>query len=139
MLRYLSPEWLAAANAALLADTALQERSAGKRLVIRQSVTATTADEAVEYQLCFDDGVVSLDEAWNDSPTVSFTVDRATAVGIAQGRLSAQTAFQKGSLRIGGDVNALIAHRDLVDAANDVLGDLRAETEFPTTRTGHDA
>ena len=42
---------------------------------------------------------------------VRVVTDAATAAGIRAGELSAQRAFLDGTLRIGGDVAALIEHR----------------------------
>ena len=61
---------------------------------------------------------------------MSFRQPYRVAVAIASGRDSAQMAFMRGELTVGGDVRVLIEHRALLDDLGDVLGELRSQTRF---------
>lgn len=60
------------------------------------------------------DGTVRIDRDPNTEADVRIVTDRATATGIQAGSVSAQRAFLDGRLRIGGDVQSLMAHRDQI-------------------------
>ena len=61
---------------------------------------------------------------------MSFTQDRATAVAIAQGSLSAQVAFMDGRLRLGGDLRSVLARAGDLAALDDAFAATRASTEW---------
>jgi len=64
--------------------------------------------------------------------TVTFITDRATAVAIASGRESAQSAFMAGRLRVDGDTRLLMSHQGLIGDLDDLFGEVRAVTDFET-------
>ncbi len=61
----------------------------------------------------------------------AFRQDLATAWAIASGQVSAQRAFMAGRLRVGGDLNAMVAHREVFATLDGVLSPVRAQTEPP--------
>ena len=126
MPRFLSPEWMRRADA-LLAD-ASGLAVAGEPLTIEQTVT--TGDGSVRYHLRFDEHGARLHPGPADDPTVTLAVDRSVAAAVARGEVSAQAAFQSGDIRVGGDMQRLIAHRAQITSSDDVLGPLRADTEW---------
>lgn len=131
MLRYLSEEWMAAADEAVRAAASLGDATAGIGLVIRQTVTGAGPDGgAVTYRIVLDHGANSV-QAGDGEADVSFTTDLATAAAIAGGTQSAQTAFLDGRIRLGGDVQALMAHQGVLADLDDVLGPVRARTGLP--------
>jgi predicted lipid carrier protein YhbT len=69
-------------------------------------------DPGHHWQVRIADGVVIVDRDPSTEADVRLTTDVATARGIHEGRVSAQRAFLDGRLQIGGDVQALMAHRE---------------------------
>jgi len=117
---HLSPEWLAA-----MADAGRRASlPSDVRLVLQQVVVDDDGGE-VAYAVRIADGVADVVPGRADDADVTFTQDRATAAGIADGSLSAQAAFLAGRLRIGGDLTAVqAAARDLA-ALDDVFAAAR--------------
>ena len=136
MTVYLSPEWLDAADRAVRAAPTLSAASVGVHLTIDQTVGNDHdnrdggPDDEVRYHVCVDDGDVRILPGPAPRADVSFRQPRRVAVAIASGRDSAQMAFMRGELTVGGDVRLLIEHRSLLDGLGDVLGELRARTRF---------
>jgi putative sterol carrier protein len=109
MVRYLSPEWIAA----LQATAAGAEVDDGVHLVVQQEVTGGP-DGDVRYHISVDGGKASVHAGRADDPTVTFTQDYDTAVAIAAGELSAQEAFMAGRVRVRGDLARLARHQGVV-------------------------
>jgi predicted lipid carrier protein YhbT len=127
-VRYLSPEWMDAAGAALARDERLATALRGVRLTVEQVVEDPAG--TVRWHVVVDDGRARLVPGPAAAPDLRFTTDRATAAGIASGRLSAQRAFVEGRLRVGGDLSTLLAHQRAVAAVDDALAEVRAATTF---------
>jgi hypothetical protein len=86
--------------------------------------------DATTYHLGVEDGVVRVRPGAAAAATVRFSTDRATAAAVAQGEASAQHAFMTGSLRIGGDVTAILAHHAALARLDDVFAPVRAATTY---------
>lgn len=123
MPKYLSPAWIAEADALLRASEILSTQSKGIWLVLEQRVS--DGDTETVWQVRFADGVVSMTAGSADAADVVFVSDVATAEGIRTGSLSAQAAFIAGDLRVEGSINALLEHGELFASLEDVLGPLR--------------
>jgi len=124
---FLSPEWMRRADALLVEADNLTVT--GAPLTIEQTVTADGRDP-IRYHLRFDEAGARLHEGPADAPTVTLALDYGVAAAVARGEVSAQVAFQSGDIRVGGDMQRLIAHRDQITTSDDVLGPLRADTEW---------
>lgn len=122
---YLSPQWFAAADAALRADADLAARSRGVHLVLQQTVDDPAP--GTTWHVRFDDGEVSLAVGLAADATVTFRCDHDTAMAVHAGTTSAQAAFMAGELHVGGDVGALLANQELLAGLTDVLAPLRVE------------
>lgn len=129
MPRYLTHEWLEAAQRSLDADSALSAACADADLSVQQIVTGGP-DGDVAYRLHLDHGEVLVDEGEVEGATVTFIQAWDTAAAIARGQLSAQGAFMAGLIRVRGDLAQLVAHSDVLAAVDDLLADLRAETTY---------
>ena len=67
------------------------------------------------------DGRLSVHAGRAEHPDVTFTQDRATALAIHRGELSAQAAFMEGRLRLGGDLRDVIRRAGALAALDDVF------------------
>ncbi len=129
VLAFLSPAWLAALDEAARSNEALVRATADLRAVVEQEI-ADTPQGTVRYHVVFDRGIVRVATGPAEDPTVRFSQDHATALGIAAGTESAQRAFMTGRLRVGGDLRILLDHRDALTALDDVFAAVRAETDL---------
>lgn len=137
MTRFLSPEWLAELDAAIVAHPRLAALTADVRIVIEQRVTGTTIqsdspDGDFTYHVVLDHGTGSVKAGPATNPTVTFSQDLAVARSIATGQESAQRAFMSGGLRVGGDLVALTAHQEVLAEVGDVFATVRSTTDFGT-------
>jgi SCP-2 sterol transfer family len=133
-VRYLSPDWMAAAGRALAGDEALAAALAGLHLTIDQVVTGCPGGE-VAWRVAVGDGGVRMTPLTQppagDTPAdLRFTTDYRTAAATAAGEIGAQRAFVEGRLRVGGDLSLLIAHQRALGAVDDALAKVRAETTY---------
>lgn len=128
-MRYLSPEWLDAAGAALAVDDGLAAALAGVTLTVEQAVDGTP-DGTVRWHVAIEDGKVGLTPGPAARPDVRFTTTYPVAAAIARGETSAQRAFIGGGLRVGGDLSQLIAHQQALAAVDDALAAVRAATTY---------
>lgn len=124
MARYLSDEWFDAVDAALGAD------GAGSAALVIQQVVEGGPEGAVVWHVDIGAGHLAVARGPHPSPTVTFTQDYATAVGIARGDLSAQEAFMTGRITMGGDAGALIAAAPAMALLGDALATVRADTTY---------
>ncbi|MGI9603017.1 MAG: SCP2 sterol-binding domain-containing protein [Acidimicrobiales bacterium] len=125
---FLSADWIASANTLLGQIPSLD---VGEPLVIQQNVSDHRGDSS--YHMVFDRDGARLVGGAATGPDVVFTLDYDTAAAVAQGRVSAQAAFQNGALEVSGDMAALVAHRALVATCDDALAPLRTATTYDRT------
>ena len=115
MSEFLSDEWFMAIEA----EAANAEVPDGLALSIEQVVTG---ESTVRWQIRIGaDGIV-VDRAPTTAADVRITTDRDTATRIQAGQASAQRAFLDGSLQIGGDIQALMDHRQALADLAPTLG-----------------
>ena len=112
---FLSDEWFD--SLAVAATRA--EVSAETSLVVQQIIGS---DPVISWWICIEDGVVIVDRGEAREADVRLTTDRDTAIGIHRGEVSAQRAFLDGRLRIGGDIAALMTHREALETVAPLLG-----------------
>ena len=105
MTTFLSDEWFdEMATAAATARTPVDlELSIEQQIVDSESWTVRIGS-----------GTAELQRGRSDDADIRIVTDAETAEGIRNGTVSAQRAFLNGQLRIGGDVAALIEHRDVL-------------------------
>lgn len=128
MAEYLSDAWLAELGAAAAASAELHRAAAGRRLVIEQVVVAP--EREVRWHLVLDHGTASVHPGPAPAPTVRFTADRTVAEAITRGTESAQRAFMRGDLRVGGDAAALVDHAEALAAVDDAFAEVRRTTTY---------
>ena len=129
MPRYLSPEWLDAAQQAIDANTSIREAASAADFVVQHVVTGGSDGELTYHVRVGGDGVrIRPGEA--SDPTVVFTEDYRTAAAIGRGDLSAQAAFMAGRIRVHGDLPKLVEQSSAFDEIEDALAGLRSQTSY---------
>jgi hypothetical protein len=132
-VRFLSPEWLAAAAAALRGVPASAPPSGGARLTLQQVVTGGPDGDVVYRVRIAPDAVELLPGAGQGEEVgadVVFTEDWDTAAAIAAGRLSPQAAFVDGRVRVSGNVALVMAAQEALAAVETALDGVRAMTTY---------
>jgi putative sterol carrier protein len=100
-VKYLSPEWIDAYNAAVSADDAVRKALKGKSAVIQMVVADAPAGE-VHYSLRIGDGTaaVSLGDAADAEVTIRQSYE--TSAQVNRGELDGAKAFTQGKVKITG-------------------------------------
>lgn len=124
MAEFLSPGWIESLHEAASADEELAAVTADVDLVVEQHIG--DGDDEVVYHLVFDHGRVAVRSGPAEAATVRFRQDAETARAIAAGELSAQRAFMSGRLQVGGDVQTLVEHSQVLAAFGDTFAAVRA-------------
>jgi putative sterol carrier protein len=127
--RYLTPEWLDAAQRAVEADETLAKATTDVRISVQQVVTGGPDGDAA-YHVVIDDGTVRVVKGEAGDATVTFVQDWQTASAIGRGELSAQGAFMSGRIRVRGDLPKLVECADVFSEVDDVFAGLRAQTTY---------
>lgn len=122
MVRYLSDAWLEHAATAVAEIPPVDDAFSIGYLV----TDGPDGDRAYTLQLGPD--VVSI-HSGADAP-VTLQMTWSVACEIARGELGAQRAFLDGSIRIGGDAQALVGNAEAVIAVDTALADLRSLTTY---------
>ena len=126
MVRFLSPEWIAALDAAAREATV----PAGVRLTIQQVVTDDGGDEEISYHLVFDEGRLRVLPGETEAPDVTLVQTREVAAALSRGELNAQRALEAGRLKLRGDIGHLAREGKALSAMEDVFAAVRADTSY---------
>lgn len=129
MVAFLTPEWIDRLDRAARESEELRRASGDETMVLEQVVRDGPAGE-VSYHIVLGPGQACVQAGRSEQPTVTITVAFETAVRISSGEDSAQAAFMTGRLRLGGDVGALLRHREALSRLDDVFAAVRAETTY---------
>lgn len=129
LVRYLSPEWIAAVQTELAATGALADVAGTHDVGITQVVT-DTPDGTVVYHLQVGGGHAEFGEGPADPEHVRFSQDWSTATGVATGNLSAQDAFINGHILLVGDQQKLMDSQPVFGALDQVFNTVRARTDY---------
>ena len=130
MAEFLSTAWMRELHEIARAHQRLAEQTRGLNLVVEQRIDGDHAHPPVVFHVTFDDGAVAVAAGPAATPTVTFAQDRPTARAIATGEASAQRAFMTGGLRVGGDLQALLAAQEVLAGFGDVFAAVRETTDF---------
>jgi hypothetical protein len=100
-VKYLSPEWIDAYNAAVAADDAVRTALRGKSAVIQMVVADAPAGE-IRYSLRIGDGTAaaSLGDAGDAEVTIRQSYE--TSAQVNKGELDGAKAFTQGKVKITG-------------------------------------
>jgi putative sterol carrier protein len=124
MVRFLTPEWVAALDAAAR-EAAVP---AGVRLTIQQIVTDDGGD--VRYHLVLQDGRLRVHPGEAAAADVTLIQDREVAAAFSRGELNAQQALEGGRLKLRGDIGHLAREGRALTAVEDVFAAVRAATSY---------
>ena len=129
MPRYLTDEWLDAAQRSVESDASLADVTKNVQLTVQQVVTGGPDGDAA-YHVVIDDGTVRVVSGEAGDATVTFMQSWETATAIGRGELSAQGAFMTGRIRVRGDLPKLVEYGSLFGGVDDVFADLREQTTY---------
>ena len=124
-LRYLSDEWVAAADAGL-ADVPPLDTGVRIGFRVREGARSEATHDHVLVLGPLRTGI----ERGLDGAALTLSLDWDLAVSINRGELSAQRAFLDGQILLDGDPSVLLGHQASLAAIDDRLADLRARTSY---------
>jgi putative sterol carrier protein len=127
MPRFLTPEWIAALDAAA-GEAAVP---AGVRLTVQQIVTGDDAGgDDVRYHLVLDEGRLRVHPGEAPAADVTLVQTRDVAAALSRGELNAQQALEAGRLKLRGDIGRLAREGRALTAVEDVFAAVRAATTY---------
>lgn len=139
MPRFLTPEWVAAVNAALDGVTLPEPgpeaglAAADGRFTVAQEVR-DTPDGDVRLVLRAAEGAIALElrplDASEVPAEVTIALGYEDAAALSAGRLSPAEALTAGRIRVRGDLSVLAAGQDLLAAAREYTRALDAATTY---------
>ena len=100
-VKYLSPEWIDAYNAAMAGADSVAAAMKGKSAVL-QMVISEAPEGEVRYWMRIGDGTVSAGLGDADSADVTIRESYDTAAKVDSGELDGQKAFTQGKVKISG-------------------------------------
>lgn len=119
MPEFLSDEWFDAAAAAVEGSS-----------LDGTAVVAYAVEKGPSWTIRVADGSARLERGVADDATVTMTMSRETAAAVASRTTSAQAAFMRGDLKIGGNVRTLIDASPILDRLAEAFESLRTVTTF---------
>ena len=128
VIRFLSPEWLAALDAAAAGNESLGRSVADTDLIVRQVVLGGP-DGDVTYYLRLVGGTAGVTTD-GDGADIDVVQDYDTAAAISRGELAPAAAFAAGRIKLGGSVGRLIRNGGVATGLGDLFGALRASTTY---------
>gem|GEM_PF-892394 len=125
-MRYLSEEWIAAADAALRQAAA---SAPAARIVVDQVI-----EGAASYRVIIEQNAASITlldaAADHGAADAVFRQQAATAAAVAKGTTDAHQAFLLGHIRFEGAIDVLIERREAFEWLETALAPVLAETVF---------
>jgi len=119
-VKFLSEDWLGAANDALAADADYQSATAATDLTL-QFVVTDGPDGEVEYNVAMAGGATSFAGGAADGADATIRNSHETAVAISKGDLNTQAAFISGKLKVEGNLAKIMMNQSALAALADAL------------------
>jgi putative sterol carrier protein len=104
-VKFLSTEWADAVKAALNASADFKTAAANQKATIQQVITG---DEETHYWIVIADGTIDMGVGDATDPDATITQTYDTAVGLANGSVSAVTAFMTGKIKVAGNMGMML-------------------------------
>jgi alkyl sulfatase BDS1-like metallo-beta-lactamase superfamily hydrolase len=133
--RFLSPEWIAAFNEALV-DVVIAPPGPDAGLAVRDGrfsmgqVVTGGPDGDVRATLRVVDGRVTMTDGEAPDAAVTIRLTWADALSMAAGELAPADAIAAGRVRVRGDLSVLAEAQAVLGAVQSQLQELRAATEY---------
>ena len=109
-VKYLSPEWIDAYNATMVADDGVRKALKGKSAVI-QMVVADAPSGEVRYWLRIGDGTASASLGDAEDAEVTIRQSYETSAQVNRGELDGAKAFTQGKVKITGKMMKMMQLR----------------------------
>jgi putative sterol carrier protein len=100
-VKYLSPEWIDAYNAAVASDDSVRKALKGKSAVLQMVIAGAPAGE-VRYWLRIGDGTASVGLGDAENAEVTIHQSYETSAQVNRGELDGAKAFTQGKVKITG-------------------------------------
>lgn len=127
MAEFLSPAWIGELDDAARACTDLPDL--GGRFVMEQVVRIPGRDD-VRYQIRVEGNGARVVIDGEQPPDIVLLTDVATAVGLHTGALRAQDALAAGVLKVRGNPDILVRHREVLGVLERAFAGAREHTTF---------
>ena len=109
-VKYLSPEWIDAYNAAVASDDSVRKALKGKSAVI-QMLVSDAPDGEVHYWLRIGDGTASVGLGDAEGADVTIRQSYETSAQVNRGELDGAKAFTQGKVKITGKMMKMMQLR----------------------------
>lgn len=123
-VKFLSTEWADAVKAALNASSDFQKAAANQKATIQQVITG---DTETHYWIVLADGAIDMGVGDATTPDATITQSYDTAVGLANGSVSAVTAFMTGKIKVAGNMGMLLGLQGVLGQLPVVMSSLDVE------------
>ena len=125
-VKYLSPEWIDAYNAAMAADDAVRKALKGKSAVIQMVVVEAPGGD-VHYALRIGDGTASVSLGDASDAEVTIRQSYETSAQVNRGELDGAKAFTQGKVKITGKMMKMMQLRGPLAEVQKVLDTIDTE------------
>ena len=125
-VKYLSPEWIDAYNAAVASDDSVRKALKGKSAVIQMVVTDAPSGE-VRYCLRIGDGTASVSLGDASDAEVTIRQSYETSAQVNRGELDGAKAFTQGKVKITGKMMKMMQLRAPLAEVQKVLDTIDTE------------
>jgi putative sterol carrier protein len=116
MAKFLSDEWIEAANSAATTNPSFTSAAAGKDLGVQFVVTDVPDGDDVEYFLSIKGGHPQIAKGALEDADVTVTSTYENASAIAQNDINVQMAFMTGKVKVAGNLATLMLHQNVIAA-----------------------
>ncbi len=128
-MRFLSAEWMEEVNREAASCSELKTTAGRPPVTISQTVTGGP-DGDVAYTLQVGDGGLRVRAGGTEDATVTISQDWATAVAVARGEMGPEEAVMAGGIQVRGDMEALLAAREVIQIAQTCLAAVGSRTSY---------
>ena len=104
-VKFLSTEWAEAVKAALNDNADFKKAAGDHKATIQQVISG---DTETHYWIVVDAGTIDLGVGDAPAPDATISQSYDTAVGLANGSVSAVTAFMTGKIKVTGNMGMLL-------------------------------
>jgi putative sterol carrier protein len=125
-VKYLSPEWIDAYNAAVASDDSVRKALKGKSAVLQMVIADAPAGE-VRYWLRIGDGTASVGLGDAENAEVTIHQSYETSAQVKRGELDGAKAFTQGKVKITGKMMKMMQLRGPLAEVQKVLDTIDTE------------